>query len=41
MGEEAMVFILASKLTMKGLLAMAVNHVPAPYSQTGHKDRED
>ena len=38
-----MVFILASKLTMKGLLtlAMAVNHVPAPYSQTGHKDRED
>jgi hypothetical protein len=37
-GEEVMVFILSSKLTMKGLLtlAMAIKHVPAAYSQTGH-----
>ena len=39
-GEEAMVFILSSKLTTKGLLtlAKAINHVPASYSQTGYKD---
>ena len=38
-GEEALIFILSSKLTMKGLLtlSMAIKHVPAPYSQTGHE----
>ena len=38
--KETLIFILSAKLTTKGLLtlAMAIKHVPAPYSQAGHEE---